>query len=159
MAHVGKIYELAFRRDLSVNCPRNKFGWARRYKAQPGNPQGTIGSVVPSLKWQVEVEFNDDGSFSVSSDPQFVTGVPVFCRMTGKIIHTDHYDYEVREKWFRNSSELLYERILSRNSPFDYSNFLRNGHDGVVVDTPGVYFLGVTSIFASGWVAKTWTDI
>lgn len=51
MAHVGKRYKVAFRRDFNLNVQTNRFGWANRYLVKLTVASNGPGLVLDESTW------------------------------------------------------------------------------------------------------------
>lgn len=156
MAHIGKSYRLAFRRDLSLQINRNVRGWAHEYVALINNVQGSIANSARMITW-ILVEGFDPATGALNYESQHATagGSVVYCKLVGNIGGFPPF-YTAKMQWFKEPSIKLYEQTVLDFIPSQYGNFGKDQRDGVLFETPHVF--ECTGGFGSfnGFNAKTW---
>jgi hypothetical protein len=156
MAHIGKAYRLAFRRDLSLQVSRNRNGWPAQMRPVVNNAFGSVASVVSSLPWLLDLAF-DSSTGHVSGESQHLVagGKLVFCRIEGYITGSPKH-YNVQMQWFQSPANKLYERTIMSDIVSNYTSFGADRANGVTMQTPGVFQADPSSPAFDGFVAKFW---
>lgn len=83
MAHVGKLYPVAFRRDYNLDVGNNRVGFARGYSFGTENIFGLIGQHMPGRIWNlIAVNETTEPGIKWESDPQSIEGYDVHVEMS-----------------------------------------------------------------------------
>lgn len=156
MAHIGKNYRLAFRRDLSLQINRNVNGWPHELIALISNVTGSVGNAARAITWTLVEGFDAaTGDLNYESQHAVAAGRTIYCKLAGSIGHFPAY-YTAKMRWYEEPSILLYEQTVLDAIPVQYFSFGKDARDGVAFETPHVFeCLGQRDVF-NGFNAKFW---
>lgn len=156
MAHVGKAYPLAFRRDLSLQVNRNAKGWPKQLVALIDNVSGTLAFAAQTRTWLLDVAFDPvTAALDARSPNQIVSGRTLYCKAVGTIGGSPQI-YTVKMQWYEAPATLLYEQTVLDFPPSTYQSFGADQRHGVSFETPHVFeCVGQVGSF-NGFNAKGW---
>lgn len=156
MAHKGKAYRLAFRRDLSLQTQPNRVGWPHTLLPIVGNAFGSIGSLVSGFPFELVLSFDSTtGAVTGESQHLVVAGSHVYCRIDGTIGGFPKF-YTCKMSWWKETNTKLFERTVMSSIPAQYFSFGADHADGVTFQTPGVFEANPSSPASDGFRAKPW---
>ena len=158
MAHIGKTYELAFRRDLSVGVLNNRQGWAKHYFIKFQNCFGSVATPANGILWVASPTFDQaTGSMSGESQHQVAGGVTGFARMQAHI-HLLPQVYELTISFWKEPMTKLFEQKIGDFFTWNYEDLGHQGDDPSVFQTPGVFEMVPNSLASNFIFAKHWHD-
>lgn len=158
MAHIGKNYRLAFRRDLSLNAfPGNVSGWPQTYRLLLSGFQGTLGPTLEGKRFDVDQEVDATNGEVVYETEPFAAGTfTLVAKVRCFIVPNNQryrYDFTIRSA----TMGILYGALFNVPSQTSYgeincSFFPANGNE--YKTTPELFggVLGTASIYR----AKLW---
>lgn len=158
MAHIGKFYRLAFRRDLGLNTfPGNVSSWPQTYRLLLSGFQGTLGPTLEGRLFDVDIQVDATNGEIVYETDGFAAGsfflhVKVRCFIVPNP-QRYRYDFSVRSA----TMGILYGALFNVPSQSSYgeincSFFPTNGAE--YKSTPELFggVVGTRSIYR----AKSW---
>lgn len=160
MAHVGKDYPVAFRRDLSLQVSRNVFYWAKYYRFYFNWSAGPVGGHMRDVDWgRLEPQFTPaTGECHLRSGIAIVNAHSVYFDVESFITGNPQI-YQTHYRCFRSDDTLLFEQIWEQGTVQQYTRREANGDSSVIFQTPDLYFGAGQNFDHNGMVAVTWPEI
>lgn len=138
MAHVGRYWPLAFRRDLSLNVRTNNEGWAKAYLARFQTLTGTVGENLFGKAFEIETIFEaSTGTMKSRSADQVIGGIRVYVEVELKIVG-DPQRYEGTISIIRNNGTVLYKQGITKPELAQFVSFNAMLNTSISVETAGI---------------------
>jgi len=158
MAHIGKSYELAFRRDLGLQCTTNRNSWPKVMLIGCWNCLGTVGSHAFGVLSPVTVDFDlPSGRMFKRTATMNISGTVVYYELDLTIRGFPQL-YAGTITVFRSNGVMLYQSKVSNNTG-RYSGFSGQDFGDQLFETPDVWVWNREPQNASTFArAKGWHD-